>query len=209
MGLKTAPDSETALRSARRERVFRWIALGSAVWAFATILLGADVTFSGAALSCPTWPGCVVNSSLAVIEVTHRGAALLLSLLILVQFVVAVLARREVLPGLRSLTAGAFLLVVAQALVGGAVILTQASPQIVVLHLGLAVALFGVLVMIALIANLPHLPQRWRTALLGHTTPSGPSAESLEGRPGPRGGTPGRGVEGEMPGPAPAMRPRG
>lgn len=149
---------------------FRLLSAASLLWGFVTVLIGADVTFTGSELACPDWPLCgpvqVGSSAGALIELTHRGAALVLSLLILFLFVSAVVSR-TVPVGLRYLSAFAFLLVVAQALVGGAVILSQASPTVVVLHLGLAVLLVATLSALAVLAYLPSLPPRWQRFFLG------------------------------------------
>lgn len=151
-------------------RTFRGLAVASALWGFVTVIFGANVTFTGSQLACPNWPSCGAGGPEALIELTHRGAALILSLLILFLFASAVFSR--VVPtGLRYLSAFAFLLVVAQALVGGAVILSQASPDVVILHLGLAVVLVGVLCVIATLANLSALPPRWQRAFLGAEVP--------------------------------------
>jgi heme A synthase len=169
MGLSPRPRVAVPSRPTS-SRTFRLLAGASAVWGFATVLLGADVTFTGSALACPAWPLCGAGGVAALIETTHRAAALILSALILFLFFAAVVSRRTP-SGMRYLSAIAFLLVVAQALVGGAIIEFSASPNIVILHLGLAVLLVAVLSVLAVFANFASLPPRWQRALLS-TEPS-------------------------------------
>lgn len=151
--------------ASRLHQLFRALSPLSAFWAFITILFGADVTFTGSAAACPEWPFCSSSAPItftghAGIEFIHRISALILSLLILALLIVALWAERR-RPVLLRLSILSFVLVVIQALVGGAIIFSAESSAVVVLHLGLATLLFGVLIVIAVLANLPYLPKSW------------------------------------------------
>lgn len=168
-----------------RAAAFRYLAILSAAVAYLTVLLGAGVTFTDTPLICPTWPGCSPGQVIpmlggpATIEFAHRLSALALSLSILALLLVAYLTK-QARPGLRRLTLAAAVLVLVQALIGGAIIFSDAAFTVVVLHLGLATLLFGILIVIAAMANLPYLPPRWQASLLGSLTPVGAARKELD-----------------------------
>lgn len=205
MGLSPEADEEPP--TSPSDAPFRLLALATAAWAFVTILLGATVTFTGSALDCSTWPGCFPNEFIptggggSLIEFVHRASALVLSLLSFSLFLMACFTRQAT-RGVRQLTAVGFLLVIAQALVGGAIIYTQASTDVVVLHLGLAVLLFGVLLLVVALTEVPHLPRRWQVALLGGAVPPRPAGARSRGQ-----GDPPRSEAGEAPGPGRSRAP--
>ncbi len=157
-------------------RGHRWVRIVSvitALWTYVTIVIGADVTASNASLACPSWPTCngtgllpVTLTSEVVAEFSHRLAALTLSALILtlLALVLAYEPGRRVVRRLGALSLG---LVVLQAALGGVIIFTQADPIVVILHLAVAVLLFAVILVVALLVNYPHLPPRWRVSLFG------------------------------------------
>ncbi|HEV2167168.1 MAG TPA: COX15/CtaA family protein [Thermoplasmata archaeon] len=146
----------------------RWFRLLSALsfgLTYVTMLLGGNVIASGSGLACPDWPTCdgsiFASFQGAVgIEWSHRVAALALSLSILALAVlaVAVESRRPVLRTLSLISLG---LVVLLALVGGLVIESQLAIVVVLLHFGLATVLFGVLLVLMVLANLREVPKRW------------------------------------------------
>jgi heme A synthase len=146
-------------------RWFRGFSFLSFGMTYVTMLLGGNVIASGSGLACPDWPTC--DGSLLApfsgsigIEWTHRVAALLLSLLIfgLAVLAVAFESRRPVLRTLSFVSLG---LVVLLALVGGLVIESQLAILVVLLHFGLATVLFGVLLILMVLANLREVPRRW------------------------------------------------
>jgi hypothetical protein len=59
------------------------------------------------------------------------------------------------------MTAVSFGLVVTEALLGGLVVRSDLVATFVLVHLGIATALFGLLLMLALLANFRELPTRW------------------------------------------------
>ena len=120
--------------------------------AFAQIVFGAIVRISGSGLGCgDNWPKCngawipSFTGSEVIIEVSHRYGALAISLAVLALVVVAFLRRDE--PGvagkggaLRSAVA-AIVLVVLAAVLGAVTVKMELPPQVVVLHLTLAMLL--------------------------------------------------------------------
>lgn len=130
------------------------LALALAVLTLLLITLGGIVRTTGAGLACPDWPLChgkllPLLQPLVLIEWTHRLVAGVLGLLILAQLVWALVvpALRSRLGGLAGLALGLYL---SQAVLGGLTVLHLLKPSIVNLHLANALALFVVLIVIAL-----------------------------------------------------------
>ena len=151
----------------RGHDLFRFAAIAACVLCYTTIILGGNVITTGNGLACPDWPSCFGNGNYlpaftggAAIEWSHRVSAFVLSLSVLVLTLLGVAFER----GRRALLrlAGASLaLVVAEALLGGLVIETSLLAGVVLLHLAIATALFGLLLTLALLANLREMPRRW------------------------------------------------
>jgi cytochrome c oxidase assembly protein subunit 15 len=149
----------------RGHDIFRTVAVVAVLLTYITILLGGNVAASDSGLSCPQWPSCQGTYTPAMtggvtIEWSHRLSAFTLSVTIVVLFGLALMfeRRRRVLVGLSGL---ALATVAGQAIMGGVVVLSDLSPWAVVVHLGLATVLFGVLVLLTLLANLRSIPRRW------------------------------------------------
>ncbi|SEH13822.1 COX15/CtaA family protein [Thermoleophilum album] len=138
---------------------FRRLAVATWVATFVLIVLGGIVRVSGSGLGCGPegsgfhgWPFC--NGDLvpgldlnAVIEYAHRVAAGLVGLMILSLFLLAQ-SRRVEARGLRPLTAGLLVLVVAQAGLGGLTVEEGLDERLVAAHLGLAMLLLGGLLLL-------------------------------------------------------------
>ncbi|HUI38201.1 MAG TPA: COX15/CtaA family protein [Thermoplasmata archaeon] len=146
-------------------RLFRALTIVAFGATYITVLLGGNVMASDSGLACPQWPTCqgaltASFSGSVGIEWSHRVAALALSLIILALALVGIVyeSRR---PVLRNLALGALGLVVAQALLGGLVITSDLSTSVVLAHFTLATILFGLLLILAVLANLRELPKRW------------------------------------------------
>ena len=144
---------------------FRYAAVAAVLACYVTILIGGNVMASDSGLACPDWPTC--HGTLAPplvggqgIEWAHRISAFVLSVTILVMCVGAIIAERA-RPVLIRLSAASAALVLAQALLGGVVVETDLTVDIVLLHLGLATALFALLILLALLANFREIPRRW------------------------------------------------
>jgi heme A synthase len=151
----------------RGQDVFRYAAVLACVLCYVTIILGGNVITTDNGLACPHWPTCFGNGNLlpsvtggAAIEWSHRVAAFVLSVSVLALALlgVAYARGRRVL---MRLSLAALALVVTEALLGGLVIETSLLADVVLLHLAIATALFGLLLVVALLANLRQLPRRW------------------------------------------------
>jgi len=133
------------------------LALATAVATFALIVVGGFVRVSDSGLGCGPkgsgfhgWPFCngdvVPGVDLnSVIEYSHRALAGLVGVLILALAVQAWRRYRSQRP-LVWATSGALLLVIAQAVLGGATVEEGLDEGLVAAHLGLAMLLLGTLI---------------------------------------------------------------
>ncbi|HYA54639.1 MAG TPA: COX15/CtaA family protein, partial [Thermoplasmata archaeon] len=144
----------------RGHDLFRYGTVIACLLCYTTILLGGNVMASGSGLACPDWPSCFGNGNLlpafhgsVALEWSHRVSAFFLSLAVLVLFLLAVVYERP-RPALLRISFGALSLVVGEALLGGVVVESQLQIPIILLHLALATALFGLLLVLATLANL-------------------------------------------------------
>jgi heme a synthase len=151
----------------RGHDLFRYAAVIACVLCYLTIILGGNVITTGNGLACPDWPSCFGNGNYlpavsggAAIEWSHRVAAFVLSLSVLVLTFLGVAFERGRRALLR-LSAVALGLVVTEALLGALVIDTSLLAGVVLVHLAIATALFGILLVLALLANLREMPRRW------------------------------------------------
>ncbi len=173
----------------RGHDAFRYLVLIALALAYVTILLGGNVAASDSGLACPTWPLCRPGAGLwpsgldggVLIEWSHRVAAFVLSASIAAFTLLALVFERR-RPALQRLSFAAAGLVLVQVLLGGLVVDTDLSVAAVVAHLGMATALFGVLVVLAAVANLPAIPRRWLAWLRRAGEEAPPTAP--ESRPG-------------------------
>jgi heme A synthase len=145
----------------------RNLTLFTALFAFAVMMTGSYVSGSGAALAFRDWPlfdGSVLPGvgRLAVIHATHRFAVLALGVLLGYLAHHSARARFEN-PVLRFGPSFAFVLYVAQALVGAANIWTLVQPSAAAAHLALAELLWAVLVLVATTAFVQTVPALTRT----------------------------------------------
>jgi heme a synthase len=189
----------------RGHDLFRYGTVIACLLCYTTILLGGNVMASGSGLACPDWPSCFGNGNLlpafhgsVALEWSHRVAAFFLALAVLVLFLLGVVYERQ-RPALLRIAFGALALVVGEALLGGVVVESALQIPIILLHLALATALFGLLLVLATLANLRGLPRRWvewarraaeevpasRSAAVGPGAPGpAPVPEAPLGRPG-------------------------
>ena len=151
----------------RGQDLFRYCAMGACLMCYVTILLGGNVIASGSGLACPNWPTCEPGWNLlptfsggAAIEWSHRVAAFFLSISITILALLGVAYERG-RPVLMRGSLIAFGLVVSLALLGGLVVESGLVVWLVLAHFGLATLLFGLLLIIALLANLREIPRRW------------------------------------------------
>jgi heme A synthase len=176
----------------RGHDLFRTVAVFAVVLCYSTILLGGTVMASDDGLGCPHWPTCYANGSLfphvrgaAQVEWSHRVAAFFTAgaVLVLALLGVAYERQRRVLLGMSVAALG---LVVVEALLGGLVVESGLSVVLILGHLAIATALFGLLLVIALLANLRQLPKRW-VDWARRASEERPAAVPPETTPGPTG----------------------
>ena len=134
------------------------LALGSAITTVVLFSVGGLVRGTGSGLGCSTWPACEpgrlfpTGAVHSLIEFSHRAVAFLAIVLIGLTAVVAWRQRggsdrRVLIPALI-----AFPLVVAQAGLGGVVVLTENDPWWVTAHFVTALALIANVVIAAVLA---------------------------------------------------------
>jgi len=151
----------------RGHDLFRSVVLVCAVLCYSTILLGGTVMASDSGLGCPHWPTCYANGALAphvagaaMVEWSHRVAAFFLGTAVLLLALLGVVYERR-RPILRNLALASLGLVVVEALLGGLVVESGLVVELVLVHLAIATALFGILLVLAFLANLREMPRRW------------------------------------------------
>lgn len=151
----------------RGHDLFRFAAVVALVLCYTTIILGGNVITTDNGLACPDWPTCFGNGNFfpaatggAMIEWSHRVAAFFLSVSVLILTLLGVAYERG-RQALLRLSGVSLALVVTEALLGGVVIKTSLLAGVVLLHLAIATALFGLLLVIALLSNLRDIPRRW------------------------------------------------
>ena len=135
------------------------LAAVNAAMAFVVILTGALVRGSGATLACTQWPLCdggailpFEQSQLAVINMIHRlsVAAMSVALFILIWQI----HRHRSEPLIRRITLGAVLAHVVQIAVGALFVLSSAGREWGAIHVGLAAAVWGLLVTLAIMEGM-------------------------------------------------------
>src|SRR5918999_1086735 len=130
---------------------FRKLTLASTIATLALVAIGGLVRATKSGLGCGTdWPDCggrvipVFGSPAVAIEYAHRLAAA--AVIVLIGALAVIGLRRLRGSGLGWLAAGAFGLVLGQAVLGAIVVKLELDAVSVVLHLGLAMTLVAVLV---------------------------------------------------------------
>jgi heme A synthase len=151
-------------------RAIRWTATAAVVLTYGLIVLGAVVRATNSGLSCPDWPTCYGHwlplpgqiphdagyaYHQVMFEWVHRLiAGTLLGPLILAIAVLTWLQRRRD-RGLAVMGGAVLLLLLSQASLGAVTVLDQNSPWSVALHLGNALLVMAVLLLIAVRAGRP------------------------------------------------------
>ncbi len=140
-------------------RRFRRLAVAAALSTYLLIVIGGVVRVTGSGLGCPDWPLChgqVVPplERAAIIEYTHRLVAVASGGLMLATLVAAWWRYRGRRWIVGPVSAAAGLLVV-QVPLGGLIVATELEPLIVAFHLGMAMLIFGALIITAVAAHRP------------------------------------------------------
>jgi protoheme IX farnesyltransferase len=136
-------------------KLYRRLAWTAAISAFALIVLGGVVRITGSGMGCGDhWPKC--NGQWfppldlpTMIEIGHRWAAALVSLLVIALGAVALNKHRDQ-PKLRNPAMLAVGLLVAQVLLGAVTVKLELPPEVVILHLANAMALLATLLVAGL-----------------------------------------------------------
>src|SRR6266487_4421414 len=140
-----------------KTRKFVRLAMTNALLVYGLMLSGSYVVGSGATLACPGWPLCgtapqwAVQYHLADVNTFHRLVATFVGL-VLIWTLISAWRRRKVAPGQAWVALVAGILFVAQATVGGLVVLLKRPDFVAGSHLALATAVWGSLVLLAVLA---------------------------------------------------------
>src|SRR5438132_12585059 len=140
-----------------KTRKFVRLAITNALLVYGLMLSGSYVVGSGATLACPGWPLCgaapqwAVQFHLSDINSFHRLVATFVGL-VLIWTLVSAWRRRNVAPGQAWVALVAGVLFVAQSAVGGLIVLLKRPDFVAGLHLALATAVWGCLVLLAVLA---------------------------------------------------------
>lgn len=134
--------------------LYRGVTLVTLLATFFLIVIGAVVRVSGSGLGCPDWPTCHGNwipplQLEALIEYSHRLSASLVSLCVVLTLVGALAFFRR-RPVIWSLAVAVFGLLIVQIMLGAITVRLELPEDIVTVHLGTALAIFGVLVVLNL-----------------------------------------------------------
>src|SRR5438105_7036873 len=162
-----AAKPETSKEHPEKTRKFARLAITSALLVYGLMLSGSYVVGSGASLACTGWPLCTpqfwaITNHLADINILHRLIATFVGL-VLIWTLFSAWRRRKVAPGQAWVALAAGILFVAQAIVGGLIVLLDKPDFVAGLHLALATAVWGMLVVLAALAahQLRSAPQVW------------------------------------------------
>jgi heme o synthase len=140
-----------------KTRKFAQLAISNALLVYILMLFGSYVTGSQAGLACLGWPLCTpaswaVSNHLADINILHRVFAVFVGLVMLWTVISALrrwrVARAQAIVGLVG-----GVLFVCQAIVGGLIVLLEEPAFVAGLHLALATAVWGTLVLLAALAT--------------------------------------------------------
>src|SRR6266849_2160394 len=153
MSGKAKPSKEHPAKT----RKFVRLAMTNALLVYGLMLSGSYVVGSGATFACPGWPLCgtapqwAVQYHLSDINSFHRLVATFVGL-VLIWTLISAWRRRNVAPGQAWVALAAGILFVVQAVVGGLVVLLLRPDFVAGLHLALATAVWGSLVLLAVLA---------------------------------------------------------
>jgi len=158
---------QVSKESPAKTRKFARLAMTNALLVYGLMLSGSYVVGSGASLACTGWPFCTpqfwaITNHLADINILHRLVATFVGL-VLIWTLFSAWRRRKVAPGQAWVALAAGILFVAQAIVGGLIVLLDKPGFVAGLHLALATAVWGMLVVLAALAahQLRSAPQEW------------------------------------------------
>jgi len=167
---KAKPSKEHPAKTRR----FARLAITNAFLVYGLMLSGSYVTNSSAALACPGWPLCGNAPSWAIqlhlndVNMFHRIVATFVGL-VMIWTLISALRRYLIARGQAIVALVAGILFVFQASIGAVIVLSKNQDFVQGLHLALATAVWGMLVVLAGLAT-----RQLRVA------PKGPELEVLE-----------------------------
>lgn len=129
-------------------RLYTWLV---AVFAYGVVYLGAYVRHTGASVACPSWPLCQEGvlipelQGLVAVHFVHRLGALTLFILVTILFVLTVKRYKNTRRDLYVASILAFVLITAQVISGGFVVLKQLHLYATLTHSAIITCLFGTL----------------------------------------------------------------
>jgi len=136
---------------------FRGIAVFTVLATFGLVILGGVVRVTDSGLGCPDWPACHGGifpplETKAIIEYSHRiTASFLVGPLILFIFIASWMRYRQE-KWILAPASVAFVLVIAQAMLGGITVLTELPGATIMAHLAVGETLVATLVVVAVVA---------------------------------------------------------
>src|SRR5947209_5694790 len=139
--------------------IIRRVAWVSTVVTYFLIALGGTVLATDSGLSCPDWPFCYGQAYYSgtyhvFLEQFHRFTAAAISILIVLLLIgIIKWARKD--RALLTLAIAAPILLVVQIVLGGLTVLWKLPPQIITAHLGTALAIFAIVITIAVLSGKP------------------------------------------------------
>ncbi len=131
---------------------FRALAFTTALCTFALVIIGGIVRLTGSGMGCPDWPLCYGQlippfEFHTLIEYFHRLFGVLVAFAVFAVGMVTVFKFRRQRVLYRLAGAGVLLLI-SQVVLGGITVLTGNAPWTVTLHLGNALILFAVMLVL-------------------------------------------------------------
>ena len=123
------------------------------------IAIGGTVLATGSGLSCPDWPFCNGQAYYSgtyhtFLEQFHRFTAASVSILVVLLLIgVIVWARKDRV--LLTLAIAAPILLAIQIVLGGLTVLWKLPPQIITAHLATALAIFAIVITVAVLSGKP------------------------------------------------------
>ncbi len=121
---------------------------------FGLIVLGGVVRATESGLGCPDWPRChgsfiPQTDKATLIEFSHRLTATVAGLLVLSVLVWAWRSFRKV-PAIILPATLVLILIILQAGLGGIAVLNELPPEVITLHLGLAITILSLMLLLTL-----------------------------------------------------------